>query len=181
MLIGLELGVLSHTVVQSSAHWPRLEMLSGELYTLYKDGCPLFEDSQREILLIPRGVEAEICGVLASADDPNHAYVLASDDSYDFHTKEAISSDTLDKKVQHKIKFCKKCETDEINAILNDYGIKKPAPEKSMSIPRNDADYSPTTRKKKNQNAKYKQACDDIKKLSNVSIIVQELKLDNIQ
>jgi hypothetical protein len=140
----------------------------------YKDGCPFFKDPQRESLLIPHGLKVEICGVLASADDQDHSYVLASDDSYDSHTKEAALLDTLDIKVQHKIKFCRNPQTKKINAILKDYNI-----EKSTSTLRDDA-YRPIRKKKGNQDSKYQQARDDIKKLSNVSIIVKQLKLDNI-
>jgi hypothetical protein len=142
----------------------------------YNNGCPFFKDPQRETLLIPRGLKAEICGVLASADDQNHAYVLANSSDYDSHSKEEIQLDTLEEKVKHKIQFC--ITSEGLEDILKDCGITKPTSW-------DDAEYNPSKRSKGSKKSpkkdrKYKQAQRDLQELSKVSIIAKELHLNKV-
>jgi hypothetical protein len=47
----------------------------------YTQGCPFYKEQQREFLLMPAGVRADVCGVLALAPQEGVCFVLAKNDS----------------------------------------------------------------------------------------------------
>jgi hypothetical protein len=95
----------------------------------YDKGCPFFKDRQREFLLMPWGLEAEICAVLASAEDPTHAYVLAKTSDYDDSQKEEVQLNEISAgKMRNQVDFCQwaqngKERQQKVSAVLADHKI----------------------------------------------------------
>jgi hypothetical protein len=52
----------------------------------YSKGCPFFKDRQREFLIMPTGLTANVVGVLAFATEPKNCFVLAADEPFDDDT-----------------------------------------------------------------------------------------------
>jgi hypothetical protein len=151
----------------------------------YTGGCPFFRERQRETLLIPHGLKAEICGVLASAENQDHAYVLANSDEYDDGLKEEIQlTDITSEKARHQIEFCKSSDKKNIDAILKDHHVEPSKPHtSSRSKPKDEDEYRPTqqkTRKKTKANGKYEQGSKAMENLTNIGSIVQGLNFDKI-
>jgi hypothetical protein len=145
----------------------------------YTGGCPFFRERQRETLLIPRGLQAKICGVLASADDQDHAYVLANNAKYDDGQKREVQiEDIVSVKARHQIEFCKNPDAKNKGAILGDHKIWAAKAPK----PRDEDAYNPArlkTRKNK-KNGKYQRGLKAMENLTNIGKIVQALKFETI-
>ncbi|MDR0742452.1 MAG: hypothetical protein LBE98_03240 [Puniceicoccales bacterium] len=145
----------------------------------YTGGCPFFRERQRETLLIPRGLQAEICGVLASAEDQDHAYVLANSDEYDDGRKREVQiEDIASEKARHQIEFCKSPDTKNKGTILKDHKIRAAKAPK----PRDEDAYNPAHPKTRNnkENDKYQRGLKAMKNLTNIGKIVQALKFETI-
>jgi hypothetical protein len=63
------------------------------MYVKYMDGCPFFKDMQREILLIPHGLSADVTGILCFADKADNSFVLCAENG-------EVKSTTKAKKVE---------------------------------------------------------------------------------
>jgi hypothetical protein len=64
----------------------------------YTEGCPFFKDMQREVLLIPRGIEASITGILCFAGDSTNSFVhyATEADGRNMTAKEATGHDVTE-------------------------------------------------------------------------------------